>query len=155
MGFRTLLTTGGERVNVIDPLTDSLQRDQSRLKGSADAATGVALLALNQINQLKADVEAWRETNTWRKASLRKIIDNWEIEHAQKVSHQKTAERLFNESVEAPRPEERPFANTPGLVQQFKQAAFEEEFAQKPIAAEAKVLQRQAAEEVGFELALK
>lgn len=155
MGFRTLLTTGGERVNVMDSKVDSLQDDNFRLRGNADNATGVALLALNKIDQLQADVASWRDTNNWRRASLRKIIDNWEIEHAQKVSHQKTAERLFNESVEAPRPEERPFANTPGLVQQFKKTVFEEEFAQKPIAAEAKVLQRQAAEDVGFELALK
>jgi hypothetical protein len=153
MGFRTLLTTGGERVNVIDPLSDSV--DQSRLKGNADAATGVALLAVSRVNQLTADIEAWRVMNTWRRASLRMIIDKWEVEHAEKVAHQKTAERLFNESVEAPRPEERPFANTLGLVQKFKQSAFEEEFAQKPIAAEAKVLQGQAAEKVGYKIPLK
>ncbi len=148
MTFRTLIDISGRQVNVVDD--SDVRRRSAEQNASSQAA--LANKAMSRVQELNVEADKWKLYNNWRRESFRRFLEIAEVEHARGQGHKRTAERLFNESVEAPRPEERPFANTPGLVQQFREGVVEEVLREKPMAALAGTIQEEEAKRLGVKL---
>lgn len=134
MVVRTLLNArGGGTSQVSDPGYDQalrnnadLQRKNSRQHSKVMGLHEKVRSSLDMAERFSRQAHEWKAHAQYKEATLEAVVKLAQEEHAKSIAYQLTAEKLWKESANAPRPEERPFANNKAGVTAFRNQAYQD-----------------------------
>lgn len=134
MVVRTLLNArGGGTSQVSDPGYDQALRDNANLKRKSDRQHSEVMGAYADVREAQAltdriltQAKEWKAHAQYKEATLDAVIEIAKKEHATSEAYRLTAQRLWEESAKAPRPEERPFAQDVAGIRTYQENVFKE-----------------------------
>lgn len=116
----------GGMVLVSDPEHDSVLRDSERAKADNKRLHAKLRRQTGETNDIIKAARSWRAYGRYQKETRDAIIELAKKEHANSEAYRLTANKLWEESAKAPRPEERPFASDSAEVRRYVQSAYKE-----------------------------